>query len=176
MYKSDTTDSDSENNAPPPTRRKILSKRRQKMSPLKDRITELKNEDMETDTSFEARLTPLLTAPTIPQLTDKLLSSPSENVGVKILRPVPDTENKERCKLNVFTIQIAPENLQLYFTVIVALTNLLNLRKKPKYKNFAVYRYGVGFSLTRTLYDPKKETLGWLLKTLNRHVSYVSDT
>ena len=107
MYKSDTTDSESENNAPPPRRRKILSKRRQKMSPLKDKITEIKNDDMETDTSFEARLTPLLTAPTIPQLTDKLLSSPSENVGVKILRPLPDTENKARSKLNVLTIKIA---------------------------------------------------------------------
>ena len=111
MYKSDTTDSESENNAPPPRRRKILSKRRQKMSPLKEKITQLKSDDMETDTSFEARLTPLLSAPTIPQLTDKLLSSPSENVGVKILRPVPDTENKERCKLNVFAIKIAQLNL-----------------------------------------------------------------
>ena len=100
MYKSDTTASDSENTPPRPVRRKVLSKRRQRMSPIKEKITEIKHDDLETDTSIEAKLTPLLSAPTIPQLTDKLLSSPSENVGVKILRPVPDSDKKTRCKLN----------------------------------------------------------------------------
>ena len=102
MYKSDTTATESENTPPRPVRRKILSKRRQRMSPLKQKITEIRNDDLETDTSFEAKLTPLMSAPTIPQLTDKLLSSPSENVGVKILRPVPESENKSRCKLSKF--------------------------------------------------------------------------